>query len=96
MVKPRKTFFQKIIPPKPAELQGYSLNRIMIFGLILPAFVFLGLFLGIHLSFSLGLPVNIAFIVVALWTFTGFAFGTFILMRYTPKLIKYAEVKRKC
>ena len=91
----KKVFFRQFIPPKPADLQGYSIKKIMVFGLILPFFVFLGLFSSIYVSLTFKLPLNIACLIAFLWTFSGFAFGTFILTRFSNKILKYAEVKRK-
>ena len=91
----KKVFFRQFIPTKPADLEGYSIKKIMVFGLILPFFVFLGLFSSIYVSLTFKLPLNITCLIAFLWTFLGFAFGTFILIRFSNKILKYAEVKRK-
>ena len=95
MLRFKKDFFRRLIPPKPADIQGYSLKKIMVLGLILPAFVFLGLFSSIYVSLTFRLPLNIACLIAFLWTFSGFAFGTFILIHFSNRILRYAEVKRK-
>ncbi len=96
LVKFKRSFLQKLVPQKPAEIQGYSLKKIMLFGLILPCFVVLGLFSSIYVSLTFKLPLNIACLVAFLWTFAGFAFGTFILVHYSNRILKHTkEVKEK-
>ena len=98
-VKPKKTFFQgfkKLVPPKPVDIGEYSIKRLMLFGLILPAIVVLNLLLSIYVSLTLKLPLNIACILVFSWTFMGFIFGTLILIRCTDWILKHAKVKEKC
>lgn len=91
----KRSFFRKLVPSKPADIPGYSFKKIMLFGLILPCFVVLGLLSSIYVSLTFKLPLNIACLVAFLWTFAGFVFGTFILVRYSNRILKYVrEAKR--
>jgi len=81
---------------KPAALEGYSINRILLFGLILPALVALGLFLSLYVSLALGFPGMVTFLLTIVGTFVGFTVGTVIIIHLSDRIIRYAEVKKKC
>ncbi|MHC1564519.1 MAG: hypothetical protein ACXQTF_04240 [Candidatus Hecatellaceae archaeon] len=78
----------------PREIQGYSLGRIMIFGLILPAIVAACMVAGIALAFWFGFSLLMKFGVLAFSTLVGFTAGTLIFLRLYDRMLRFAKVRR--
>ena len=86
---------RSIKPLKVASLEGYSIRRVLLIGLIFPAFVTIPLLvtLGFALSPSFSRPVAISLIFAS--TIAGFAVGTLVLLKMTGFIVKFAKVKRR-
>lgn len=80
---------------KPAEIQGYSIKRVLLFGLVPPAFVLTGLFLGLWLFTALGFSMFYKLVFTIGTTFAGFAVGTLVIVRLTDRIVKFARVGKK-
>ncbi|WP_309492554.1 hypothetical protein [Candidatus Hecatella orcuttiae] len=80
---------------KPAELRGYSIKRVLLFGLIPPAFVLAGLFLGLWIFTALEFSLFYKLVFTVGTTFAGFALGTFVIVKLTDKIVKFARVGKE-
>lgn len=81
---------------RPIGIEGYSMLRVLLLGLILPAFVSLSLLLSFLVSIRFGLPVAYMCLAVVSSTMLGFAFGTYLLIHLSDRIVRFARVKRKC
>jgi len=81
---------------KVPHIEGYSMNRILLAGLILPAFVILALFSSFYTALSMGLPAITIFLTVVIVTFAVFGVVTFLLIRQSDRIMNFAKVKKKC
>jgi hypothetical protein len=78
------------------HIEGYSMNRILLAGLILPAFVILALISSFYVALSMGLPTTIIFFTAVIVTFAAFGAVTFLLIRQSDRIMNFAKVKKKC
>ncbi len=79
----------------PMEVHGYSLPRILIFGLILPAIVTCWMVGGLALAFYLSLTLLMKFVFLALFTLIGFTVGTLTMLRLTGRMLRFAKIRRE-
>ena len=77
------------------EIHGYSLTRILIFGLILPAIVALCMVVGMVIAFIYSLSLILKFAVLAVSTIIGFIGGTITILKLYDKMLKFARIKGK-
>jgi hypothetical protein len=77
------------------EIHGYSLVRILIFGLILPAIMTVFMMTGIVLAFWFKLNLLMKFMVLTLSTLAGFAIGTLTLLRLRNQMLRFAKIRRQ-
>ena len=89
-----KTILARAKPKRfPTEIQGYSLARILIYGLILPAIVLSCMGLGMVAAFQFNLSLPAKFMVLALTTVVGFTLGTIVLLKTYHVMLRFAKVK---
>ena len=79
----------------PKEIQGYSLSRILLFGLILPATVAAFMTAGMVLAFMLGWGLLAKFAVLALTTILGFTAGTLLILKLYNRMLSFAKVRKE-
>lgn len=82
--------------PKAPHIEGYSMTRILLAGLILPTFVISALITSFYVALSMGLPTITIFLTVSIVTFATFGAVTFIIIQQSDRIIKFAKVKKKC
>jgi len=82
--------------PKVPRIEGYSITRILLAGLILPATVISALISSFYAALSMGLPIITIFLTVLIVTFAALGAVTFILIREADRIMKFAKVKKKC
>lgn len=73
------------------EVVGYSLKRVLLVGLFFPAVVSSAAFGALAVSLFFQLPIALAFVFVFASTMSGFALGTFMLIRLTDKILAFAR-----
>ena len=79
----------------PSEIHGYSLARILLFGLILPAIVTLCMVVGMVSAFLLNFSLPMKFLTLASSTLVGFLLGTLTLLRLTGRMLKFAKIRKE-
>ncbi|MFH1327982.1 MAG: hypothetical protein ABIH76_03920 [Candidatus Bathyarchaeota archaeon] len=80
---------------KPIALEGYSMTRMLLFGLILPAIIAFCMFVSYFISILFAFQPLVTMIIVLASSLAGFTWGTVLLFRYSGKIMKYVEVKKK-
>lgn len=78
----------------PREIHGYSLIRILIFGLILPGIVAACMTVGVTLTFWFNLSLAWKFAVLALSTLVGFSVGALVFFKLYEYMLRFAKVRR--
>jgi hypothetical protein len=81
---------------KIPHIEGYSMNRILLAGLILPAFVITALISSLYIAINFGLSPIIIFLTTSLVTFAAFGAVTYLLIQQSDRIMNFAKVKKKC
>ena len=79
----------------PREIHGYSMVRVLIFGLILPAIVTAFTVMGLALAFWFGLPLLAKLLIISLTALVGFIFGTFVILNLRRQMLNFARIKKE-